>query len=65
MTQIEKLKKVLEEINDLAEGFETESAFCRDHNFKIESQILYDKHRLVKDIVTKIEMVVIKEIIPV
>jgi hypothetical protein len=63
MTQIEKLEKIVKEWEDKAAKMGEESSFCRNRNFNIEAQILYDKKRLVDDFCMDIRLKVIEELI--
>lgn len=61
--KIEKLKKVLKQLNEKSMKFWNESTFCRDRNFNIEAQILHEKHMLMEDCIREIKMKVIDETI--
>jgi len=61
----EKLKIILEQLNEKSMKFWNESNFCRDRNFNIEAQILHDKHRLMDDVIREIKMKIIDETIEV
>jgi hypothetical protein len=63
MTQIEKLEKIVKEWESKAVKMAEESSFCRKRNFNIESQILYDKKRLVEDFCMEIRLKVIEQLI--
>lgn len=63
MNQIEKLKKVLEDIEKEAMTLFEESSFARKHNFTIEAQILYDKYQLLDRVQRDIKLKVVEELI--
>lgn len=60
---MKKLEIVIKEFEKKAESFRNQSIYCRDCNFKIESQILNDKRELIEDMCRVIRLKVIKQLI--
>lgn len=63
MTQISKLKLVLKDWEDRLESMQRETLFARDHNFKIEADVLYQKHQLLNEVLMDIRLRVVDELI--
>lgn len=65
MTQIDKLKIVLKEQEEKNEELFKQSSWCRQHNFKIQADILFDKYQSINDVLRHIRMKVVDEILDV
>ncbi len=65
MNQIEKLKAVLKQEEKQNEEVFTKSAWCREHKFDIQADVLYKEYEAKRKLMQTIKMKVIDEILEV
>ena len=65
MNQIEKLKAVLKQEEKQNEEVFTKSAWCREHKFDIQADVLYKEYEAKRKLMETIKMKVIDEILEV
>lgn len=65
MNQIEKLKAVLKQEEKQNEEVFTKSAWCREHKFDIQADVLYKEYEAKRKLMQTIYMKVIDEILEV
>ena len=65
MNQIEKLKAVLEQEEKQNEEVFTKSAWCREHKFDIQADVLYKEYEAKRKLMQTIKMKVIDELLEV
>jgi len=64
MTQIKKLEVVVKEWEGKSEELRIKAAYCREHNFTLQAQVLQDQRSLIDEILMNIRLKVIEQLIP-
>ena len=65
MDKIEKLRKVIKQEEIKNEKLFEKQAWCREHNFTIQADVLMKQYDAVRSVIRQIEMKVLDEIIDV